>query len=110
MVQKYVLALKNLGQKKLVWRMFGRKSIWAKRRLVKWYGQMSPGQMLPGQMSMWQLESVLDVPRKIALKFHQNQVRNSWEIADTEFLSNSITVMLGWCWVVVELGFWQYDF
>ena len=32
---------------------------------------MSPGQMLPGQMSLGQLESVLDVPRKLCLKFHK---------------------------------------
>ena len=43
---------------------------------------MSPGQMLPEQMSLWQLESVLDVPRNLPLKFHQNRVRYSWDIAD----------------------------
>ena len=56
-------------------------------------GQMLPGQMLPGQMSPWQLESVLDVPRSLPLKFEQNQVSNSWDIADIEFL-----------WVVVGGG------
>ena len=51
-----------------------------------WYGQMLPGQMLPGQISPWQLESVLDVHRNLPLKFHQNRVSNSWDIADIEFL------------------------
>ena len=36
-------------------------------------------------MSLWQLESVLDVPRNLRLKFHQNRVGNSWDIADIEF-------------------------
>ena len=40
-----------------------------------------PGQMLLGQMSPWQLESVLDVPRNLSLKIHQNRVSNSWDIA-----------------------------
>ena len=77
-----------------------------------WYGQMSPGQMLPGQMSPWQLKSVLDVPGSLPLKFHQNRVSNSWDIADIEFvwdgwsgkfkvifMSNPTYVMLGWGWV-----------
>ena len=51
-----------------------------------WYGQMSQGQMLRGQMSPWQLESVLNVPRKLPLKFHQNRVSNNWYIANIEFL------------------------
>ena len=42
--------------------------------------------MLLGQISPWQLESVLDVPRKLPLKFYQNWVSNSWDIADIEFL------------------------
>ena len=33
-----------------------------------------------------QLESVLDVPRNLHLKFHQNRVSNRREIADIEFL------------------------
>ena len=37
-------------------------------------------------MSPWQLESVLDVPRNLSLKFHQNWVSNSWDIPDIEFL------------------------
>ena len=41
---------------------------------------MSPRQMLPGQMSLWQLESVLDVPRNLCLEFGQNRVGNSWDI------------------------------
>ena len=51
-----------------------------------WYGQMSPGQMLPWQMSPWQMESVLNVHRNLPLKFHQNRVSNSWDIADIEFV------------------------
>ena len=34
---------------------------------------MSPGQIMPGQMSPGQLESVLDVPKNLTLKFHQNR-------------------------------------
>ena len=47
-----------------------------------WFGQMSRGQMLPRQMSPWQSESVLDVHMNLPLKFHQNQVSNSWDIPD----------------------------
>ena len=47
---------------------------------------MSPGQMLPGQMSPWHLESVLNVHRNLHLKFYQNRVSNSWDIANIEFL------------------------
>ena len=47
---------------------------------------MSRGQMLRGQMSPWQLESVLNVHRNLPLKFHQNRVSNSWDIADIEFV------------------------
>ena len=54
--------------------------------IESWYWQMLPGQMLPWQMSPWQLESVLDVPRSLPLKFHQNRVSNSWDIADFEFV------------------------
>ena len=42
--------------------------------------------MLPGEKSPWQLESVLDVPCNLPLKFDQNQVSNSCDIADIEFL------------------------
>ena len=41
--------------------------------------------MLPGQMTPWQLEYVQDQPRDVPLKFGQNQVSNSWDIADIEF-------------------------
>ena len=54
---------------------------------------MLPGQMLPGQMSPYQLESVLEVPRNLPLKFGQNRASNSWDIADFEFV-----------WVVVVGG------
>ena len=47
-------------------------------------GQIFPGQILPEQMSPWQLESVLVVPRKLHLKFHQNWVSNSWDIPDID--------------------------
>ena len=46
---------------------------------------MSTGQMLPGQMSPWQLGCVKDGPRNLRLKFGQNRVSNSWDIADVEF-------------------------
>ena len=49
-----------------------------------WYVHMSPEQMLPGQMPMWHLESVLDVPRNLPLKFHKNRVSNSWDIHDMD--------------------------
>ena len=53
---------------------------------------MLPGQMLPGQMSLYQLESVLEVPRNLPLKFGQNRASNSWDIADIEF---SVVVVVG---------------
>ena len=43
---------------------------------------MSPEQILPGQLSL----SVLDVPRNLPVKFHQNQVINGWDIPDIEFV------------------------
>ena len=45
-------------------------------------GQMLPGQMFSVQMSSWQLTSVKDGSRKLIMKFGQNQVSNSWDIAD----------------------------
>ena len=42
--------------------------------------------LVPGQMSLWQLEYVKDGPRNLPLKFGQNRVSNSWDIADIEFL------------------------
>ena len=47
---------------------------------------MSQGQMQDRKMSLWQLESVQDGPRNLTLKFGQNRVSNSWDIADVEFL------------------------
>ena len=47
---------------------------------------MSRGQMLCGQMSPWQLESVLNVHRNLPLKFQQNRVSNSLDIANIEFV------------------------
>ena len=77
--------------------------------------------MLPGQTS---LESILDVTRNLCLKFHQNRVSNSWDIADIEFVRwwvvvgvvggyaksfsclTQLKVMLGW----VDLWFgWGFD-
>ena len=79
---------------------------------------MLPGQLLPGQMSPWQLESVQDGPRILLLKFGQNWVINSWDIADIEFVWVVVVggggpksfycqtqLLLGW--IEVELGFWQ---
>ena len=57
---------------------------------------MLRGQMLRGQMSPRQLESVLDVPRNLPLKFHQNWVSNSRDIADIEF----VWVVGGGCKVI----------
>ena len=39
------------------------------------------------------LESVLDVPRKLPLKFHQNRVSNSRDINDIEFLLGVVVVV-----------------
>ena len=75
--------------------------IWVKLR-YSWYGQKSPGQMLPGQMSLWQLESVLDVPRNLHLKFHQNWVSNSWDIADVELWTNVTWANVAWTNVTME--------
>ena len=47
---------------------------------------MSQGQMLPGQMSLWQLEFVQHAHRNLPLKFGPNQVSNSLDIADIEFV------------------------
>ena len=60
---------------------------------------MLSGHMLLGQMSPWQLESVWDVTRNLHLKFHQNWVRNSWDIAGIEFL------WVGWGGVVCKVIF-----
>ena len=37
-------------------------------------------------MSPWRCESIKDGPRNLPLKFHQNRVSNSWDIADIEFV------------------------
>ena len=49
-----------------------------------WYGLMLQGQMLLEQMSPRQLTSVKVGLRKLTLKFGQNQVSNSWYIADMD--------------------------
>ena len=77
---------------------------------------MLRGQMLRGQMSPWQLESVLDVHRNPPLKFHQNRISNSWDIADIELLwwwvgwglQSNFRVKPNLCWIVVELRLWQF--
>ena len=64
--------------------------VWSKsgRQQLRYsgHGQMSSWQMLPGQMSLWQLKSVQDGPRDLTLKFCQNRVSNSRDIADIEFV------------------------
>ena len=61
-------------------------------------------------MPPWQSECVRDGPRNLRLKLGQNQVSNSWDIADIEF------VVVVWSHFrvkpkprlgKVELGFWQ---
>ena len=47
---------------------------------------MSTWQMLPGRMSPWQLGCVKDGPRNLRLKFGQNRVSKSRDIADIEFV------------------------
>ena len=46
---------------------------------------MSPGQMLPGQMSPRELKSIQYGPRNLPIKFGQNRVSKSWDIAGIEF-------------------------
>ena len=46
---------------------------------------MSLGKMLPGQISPWQSEFVLDIPRKLPLKFHQ-----------MIYVNQTIMLRLGW--------------
>ena len=43
------------------------------------------GKLLSGQMMRWQLESVLNIVRKLPLKLGQKWVCNRWDIADIEF-------------------------
>ena len=96
--------------------------VWSKsgRQQLRYsgHGQMSSWQMLPGQMSQWQLKSVQDGPRDLTLKFCQNRVSNSWDIANIEFVSWWVVggvqsnfhvkpkLRLGW--VEVGLG-WGFD-
>ena len=60
-------------------------------------------------------------PRNLPLKFCQNRVSNSWDIDDVEFpvvvvgggggvKSFSCQTQLLLCWVVVELGMWQFKY
>ena len=71
--------------------------------------------MLPGQMLLRQLKSVQDSPMNLRLKFRQNWVSNSWDIADIEFLwwwvgggglgvlQSHFHVKPNFRWIVVEL-------
>ena len=73
--------------------------------------------MLIRQMSLWLSEYVLDIPRKLLLKFHQNRVGNSWDMANIEFVwrwlvyaksfscLTQLKVMLGWVELWLSLGF-----
>ena len=47
------------------------------------YISWEPGSQVPSEFAalLWHLESVLDVTRNVRLKFHQNRVSNSWDIA-----------------------------
>ena len=62
------------------------------------------------------MESVLDVPMNLHLKFHQNRVSNSWDIANIEFVwvggyaksfscLTQLKVMLGWVELWLSWGF-----
>ena len=53
------------------------------------------------------MESVLDVPRNLPLKFHQNQVSNSWDIPGMDkchrdnwnlFSLEIVSIILSWGW------------
>ena len=68
-------------------------------------------------MSPWQLESVLDDPRILPLKFGQNRASNSWDIANYEFMVGGGGVKSFLCktqtwvklgWVELRLG-WGFD-
>ena len=65
-----------------------------------WHGKKLSGQILPVQMLPWHLESVKDGPRSLPLKFGQNRVSISWDIADIEF----VVVLLRMGWVEAEVG------
>ena len=67
------------------------------------------------------VKSVQNGLRNLPLKFGQNRVSNSWDIAEIEFVwvgggwggvctvifMSNLQLQLGWGYVVVELGFWQ---
>ena len=58
--------------------------------------------MLRGQMSPLQLEFVLNAHRNLRLKFHQNQVSNSSDIADVELWANVTWTNVAWTNVTME--------
>ena len=107
---------KDSGKKIVVKKLFGPRNILVKRSVAqkeifaqKIYGPQKIGSQMFG--SPWQLAFAKDGPSHLPLKFSQNQVSNSWDIADIEFVwvgvckvifkSNQIKIMLGW----VELVF-----
>ena len=49
-------------------------------------GQMSPGHMLPEQILFWMLSIVKVEPGKLPLKFGQNRISNSLDIANIQLL------------------------
>ena len=53
-------------------------------------------------LDKWQLESFLDVPRNLPVKFHQNRVSNSWDIADVELWANVTWTNVAWTNVTME--------
>ena len=67
---------------------------------------MLQGQILPVQMSLSQLKSVQDGSRNLPLKFGQNLVSNSWDIADiTTFMGGRVAGWVG-C-LKMEIGLSQ---
>ena len=51
---------------------------------------MLPGQSLPGQMSLLHSDSVQNGSSNLHLKFGQNQVSNSGDMTDIEFLWDGV--------------------
>ena len=82
---KNILGHTNYNPQKIGFKKFGQN--WVR---YCWYGQMLPGHMLPGRMSPWQFASVKDCPRNLTLKFDQNRVSNSWNIADMDKCGHDI--------------------
>ena len=65
------------------------------------------GQMLPGQMSLWQLSIVKVEPGKLFLKFGQNCMSNSWDVANIEFPvggGGGVRLICGWVGVLTTIS------